>query len=178
MNTKLLARAGILAAFICVLAPWSIPVGPVPVTLATFAVCLTAAVAGKRIGTLAVAIYLLIGCMGMPVFSGFSGGVQKLAGVTGGYLAGYLPMAFIIGAAADRFGERKRVYPLAMAAGTLVMYTLGTLWFMAVSGNGVSSSIAICVLPFIPGDAAKIALASMTAQPLRRALKNEHKNKV
>lgn len=176
MNTKLLTRAGILAAFICVCAPWSIPIGPVPVTLATFAVYLTAAVAGKRTGALAVVIYLLVGCIGMPVFSNFSGGFQKLAGVTGGYLAGYLPMALIVGAAADRFSERKWIYPLSMAAGTLVMYTLGTLWFMAASGNGASASIAICVLPFIPGDAAKIALASMTALPLRRALKDALQN--
>ena len=78
------------AALLCVLAPLAIPAGPVPFTLATLAVYLCAAVTGMRRGTLSVLLYILIGAVGVPVFSGFAGGVQKLIGLTGGYLAGYV----------------------------------------------------------------------------------------
>ena len=97
MKTKDLTQIALLSALICILAPWSVPVGPVPVTLATFAIYTVSAAAGKRKGVVAVLVYLLIGAIGLPVFSNFTGGAQKVLGVTGGYMVGYVPMAFITG---------------------------------------------------------------------------------
>ena len=163
----------VMAALLCVAGPLSIQAGPVPLSLATFAVYLAGAVLGAKRGTLAVAVYLLIGVIGIPVFSGFSGGFQKLAGVTGGYLAGYLPCAYLSGLGAGRAPggkNRKWRMPVMMAAGTLVLYAVGTLWFMRQSGSALGAALALCVLPFLPGDAVKIAAACLLAGPVRKAV--------
>ena len=101
MKVKDMTLTAVMAALVCIAGPLTVPAGPIPLSLATFAVYLAGAVLGKKRGTLSVALYLLIGIIGVPVFSGFSGGFQKLAGVTGGYLAGYLPCAFLSGLGGD-----------------------------------------------------------------------------
>ena len=102
-------------AVIAVCSIISIPVGEVPITLQTFAVCISAALLGWKRGTLSVLIYILLGAVGVPVFGGMTGGLGVLAGPTGGYIIGFLPAAVIIGLAAERY-ERKAlvercVYP-------------------------------------------------------------------
>ena len=170
MKTKDLTQIALLSALICILAPWSVPVGPVPVTLATFAIYTVSAAAGKRKGVVAVLVYLLIGAIGLPVFSNFTGGAQKVLGVTGGYMVGYVPMAFITGWMAERFAGKRWSAPAGMLLGTAVLYAFGTAWFMVVSGNGLAASLAMCVVPFLPGDIIKIVAASLGAAPLRLAL--------
>ena len=173
MKVRDMTLTGVMAALICIAGPLTIPAGPVPLSLATFAIYLAAAVLGKKRGTLAVALYLLIGIIGIPVFSGFSGGFQKLAGVTGGYLAGYLPCGFLSGLGsemAERKG-RKWILPVMMAAGTAVLYGIGTAWFMLQNGNALGSALTLCVVPFLPGDAVKIAAAALLAEPVRKAVR-------
>ena len=171
MKTRDMTLTAVMAALICVAGPLTVAIGPIPLSLASFAVYLAGAVLGRRRGTLAVLLYLLIGSAGLPVFSGFSGGFQKLAGVTGGYLIGYLPCAFIAGLGAC---EQKPVWclPMCMAAGTAALYILGTAWFMAQTGNGLAAALGLCVLPFLPGDAIKIAAATLISKPIRNAIKN------
>ena len=173
-RTKKLTTIAVLAALICVAGPLSVPVGPIPISLATFAVYLAGAVLGWKRGTAAVAIYLLIGLVGVPVFSGFSGGLQKLAGVTGGYLVGYLPCALITGLGAGDLRrpapERRWQLPLCMVLGTAALYAIGTAWFMLQTKNGLAASMGMCVLPFLPGDAVKIVAATLISAPVRRAL--------
>ena len=173
-NTRDMTVTAVMAALICVAGPLTIPFGPIPLSLATFAVYLAAAVLGSRRGLIAVGVYLLLGLVGVPVFSGFSGGVQKLAGVTGGYLVGYLPCAFLSGLGADltpadtqRPGWR---LPLCMVAGTIALYAIGTAWFILQTGSALASALGLCVLPFLPGDAVKIVAASLLSVPVRRAL--------
>ena len=101
MKVKDMTLTAVMAALICIAGPLVIPAGPIPLSLATLAVYLAGAALGKKWGTIAAGLYLLIGIAGVPVFSGFSGGFQKLAGVTGGYLAGYLPCAFLSGLGAE-----------------------------------------------------------------------------
>ena len=165
---------GVMAALICIAGPMSIPFGPIPLSLATFAVYLAGAVLGAKRGALAVLVYLLIGLVGVPVFSGFSAGVQKLAGVTGGYLVGYLPCAFITGLGLRAAGDdRKRsmwMLPVFMVVGTVVLYAVGTAWFMIQTKNTLAASLGMCVLPFLPGDAIKIVAATLIACPVRKAL--------
>ena len=84
-----------------------------------------------------------------------------------GYLVGYLPCAAMIGFASDRWGDRKWTIPLAMAAGTAACYALGTAWYMGFSGVNLGGAMAACVVPFLPGDALKIAAASAVAAALR-----------
>ena len=170
MKTKDLTLIAVMAALICIAGPLSIAVGPIPLSLASFAVYMAGAVLGAKKGTAAVGLYLLIGIVGIPVFSGFSGGFQKLAGVTGGYLLGYLPCAFLTGLGAEKAAGKKWFLPVMMAAGTLVLYVIGTVWFMAQTGNALGGALSTCVLPFLPGDAAKIIAASLLAVPVRKAL--------
>ena len=167
MKTKDMVLTGVFAAVICVFAPFTIPIGAVPISLATFAVYLAAAVLGTKKGTLAVLIYILIGMAGVPVFSGFAGGIGKILGVTGGYIIGYIPCAFAIGVFTERFGGKNYIYPLALVIGTLILYSFGTAWCMVQSGNGLMQSLTVCVFPFLVGYAIKIAAASIVAIKLK-----------
>ena len=157
---------GLFAAFLCLTAPWTIPVGAVPITLATFAIYLASASLGWKRGSAAVAIYLMLGFVGLPVFTYFTGGIQKLVGPTGGYLVGYIPMALVIGLCTDKF-RRAWAFPVGMVLGTAVLYTFGTAWYCLMSGSGLIPAIMSCVLPFLLGDSVKIACASVMAAKLR-----------
>lgn len=172
MKTKELALTGVMAALICVIAPIVVPLpaSPVPLSLATFMVYMAGAVLGAKMGTLAVAVYLLIGAIGLPVFSGFAGGLQKLVGVTGGYLIGYLPCAFLTGLGVKGKAEKKWLLPAFAVAGTVVLYILGTAWFMIQTKNTLAASLGMCVVPFLPGDAIKIVAVSLLAWPIRKAI--------
>ena len=173
LKTREMTLVAVMAAVICVAGPLTVPLGPIPLTLANFAVYLTAAVLGAKLGPLAVAVYLLLGMVGAPVFSGFSGGVQKLLGPTGGYLIGDLPCALITGLGVrpgETAPEKKWRLPVFMVLGAAVLYTLGTAWFMIQSGNGLAASLGMCVIPFLPADVIKIAAACLLAWPIRRAV--------
>lgn len=173
MKNKSLFRmilSALFAALTAVAAQISIPVGPVPISLATLGVYLAGAVLGAGGGAGSQAAYLLLGAAGVPVFAGFRGGVASLAGPTGGYLAGYVVCAWIVGAVCGRFGRRALPIALSVAAGTAALYSLGTAWFMYSTGRGLQESLALCVLPFLPGDAAKAAVTVLAAPRLSAAL--------
>ena len=174
MKTNDLTLTAAMAALICVAGPLTVAIGPVPLSLASFAVYLAGAILGWKRGSLAVAVYLLIGLAGVPVFSGFSGGVQKLFGVTGGYLIGYVACALITGlfSGESRVKKPRPAWMMAagMVLGTAVLYAVGTAWFMAQTGNALAAALGMCVLPFLAGDAVKIAAASVIAVPVRRTL--------
>ncbi len=174
LNTRDMTLTAVMAALICVAGPLSVFIGPIPLSLASFAVYMAGAVLGAKRGCMAVGLYLLIGLAGAPVFSGFTGGLQKLGGVTGGYLAGYLPCAWLTGMGlppADARGERSWRLPAFMALGTAVLYLIGTAWFMLQTGNHLISALGLCVAPFLPGDAVKIAAATLLSGPVRRAIR-------
>lgn len=172
IKTKDLTLTAVMAAIICIAGPLTVAVGPIPLSLATFAIYLAGAVLGSKRGTAAVALYLLIGMIGVPVFSGFTGGFQKLAGVTGGYLIGYLPCAFLSGLGGEREGTgQKWMLPALMTAGTAILYVIGTAWFMAQTGNALGAALSLCVLPFLPGDAAKITAVTLLSAPIRKAIR-------
>lgn len=177
MKQKLLVKdlvfIALNAAVICVLAPISLTVNLVPFTLATLAIYLCTAVSGARRGTLSVLVYILIGAVGVPVFSGFSGGIHKLVGLTGGYIVGYIFCALAEGLLIDRFPKKLWVYPAAMALGTVLLYAFGTVWFMVVGGRGLIPALTACVIPFLPFDALKIAVATGVAYPVRDRLRKK-----
>ena len=162
-----------IALFIALIAlcSWiTIPL-TVPITLQTFAVFVTVGLLGWRRGFLAVLLYLLLGAIGIPVFSGFSGGAGVLLGATGGYLIGFLFTALLTGLLIDRFGRRVFVMAVAMLAGLLVCYAFGTVWFMVVYAStsgavGLGMALSWCVVPFLIPDAVKIALAILTVNRL------------
>lgn len=151
-------------AVIMAVCSWiSIP-AMVPFTLQTFGVFLAVGTLGGKRGSLAVLIYLLLGAVGLPVFSGFAGGLGYMMGSTGGYIIGFLLSALTMWAMERLLGKRKGVLALSMGLGLLVCYIFGTLWFMLVytknSGPiGLWTALVWCVFPFMIPDVIKIALA-------------------
>ena len=166
-----MCRMALMTAILCISAPLTVPVGPVPVSLATLAVYLAGALLGAGRGAAVVGMYILIGVAGMPVFSGFRGGLHQLVGVTGGYFPGYVLCAGIVGFCVERWGGKKWIYPASMLVGTVLCYAAGTAGFMLQTRLGLAESLTSCVLPFLPGDAIKIALASAAAVALRKRLR-------
>lgn len=155
-----IAVVGLAAAMICVISPISIPIGDVPLSLATFVILITAGLLGPYKGTAAVSVYLLIGSMGLPVFSGFSGGLGRLIGPTGGYLIGYLPLAFITGLGKGKF------FPMIL--GTAVLYAAGTVWYTIFADVSFIAAAAVCVVPFLPLDSVKIAAAAIAVNRMKK----------
>lgn len=170
-DTRGLIFCALFTALIAIFSQLQLPIGPVPVSLATLGVMLCGLLLGWRFGALAVGAYILLGAVGVPVFAGFQGGVGRLVGPTGGYIVGYLFYAMLSGLNLPRLQERFFGRCILLLLGTAVCYGLGTLWFMHMSGRTLSESLSLCVIPFLPGDAAKIALASFLTPRLRKALK-------
>ena len=140
----------------------------IPFTLQTFAVCLVTALLGLKLGLWSVAGYILLGALGVPVFSGFRGGPGALLGTTGGYIVGFLFTALVVGLAVARHGRRLWVMILAMAAGILLCYAFGTAWFMVVYARGtgpisLGTALSWCVIPYLISDGVKVVLAALLA---------------
>lgn len=167
MKIRNLTISAVFTALICIIAPFTIPIGPIPISLATFMVYLCAGVLGAKRGTLAVIVYIALGAVGLPVFSGLEGGLQKIAGVTGGYIIGYIPCAFVIGLMTDKI-KGKWVYPISMVIGTALCYAVGLIWFMYQTKMNLWSAILVCVLPFLVGDCIKIVCASILAVKIKK----------
>ena len=174
MRTQELARAALFAALIAICSWISIPTA-VPFTLQTFAVFLALGVLGGRLGTLSVAVYLLLGAVGLPVFAGFQGGLGALLGTTGGYLAGFLLTALTVWGAERRLGKSAPVFLVSCLLGLALCYLFGSVWFAAVyaasSGPvGLVTVLGWCVFPFVLPDLAKLALAVVLSRRLAAAL--------
>lgn len=156
----------LFAAITCVLAPISIPIGPVPISITMLILFISVYVLGWKRGTITYLVYLLIGMVGLPVFSGWEGGLGKLAGPTGGYLIGFIPMIIVCGLAIEKGYTMSRGAGIAlsvagMVAGTAIAYAFGTIWFCFSTGTGVMAALTMCVFPFLIGDAAKIIIAAI-----------------
>ena len=151
-KTYALAMTALMAAVTCVLAPMAIPIGPVPISLTNLAIYLSLYLLGWKWGTASYVVYMLIGMVGVPVFSGFTGGLGKLAGLV-----------------IDRSRSRA-VQFVGMAAATAVCYAFGTAWFCLSMDSTVSAALGLCVLPFIPGDVVKMLLAMTFGPMLRKRL--------
>lgn len=144
----------------------------IPFTLQTFALFLISAVSGWRKSLTTVCIYLLLGAIGLPVFSGFQGGVSTLFHATGGFLWGFLGSAWITSLGIALLGSRRTVMILSMIAGLLFCYLIGTMWyiqFYTASHGSISlwTAMGYCCLPFLIPDLIKIFLATSVALRLK-----------
>ena len=169
---KSICLVGVFTALMCVLSPLSIPLDPVSITLATLVIYIIGATFDYKIAVLLVVLYLLLGMAGLPVFSKFQGGIQVLFGPTGGYLFGYIPCVFLISLLISKFPNKKWLYPIAMIIGTIVLYAFGTLWFVLYLKYDIYKALLVCVVPFLPGDTFKIAVACLIGIRLSPLAKN------
>ena len=163
--------AALCAAFISVCSWISIPF-TVPFTLQTFAIFGVLMLFGAKVGLLATVVYILLGLVGLPVFSGFKAGAGVLFGATGGYIIGFLFIGIIFAVSQKIFGEKTVAQILSLFAGLAVCYAFGTVWFWAVyaSGSGqttFAAALTVCVLPFVIPDIVKLLLAALIAKKLK-----------
>lgn len=165
-----LTTCALFAAIICIAAPNSIPIGLVPVTLTNLVIYVAVYVLGTKGSTISYVIYLLLGIIGLPVFSGYEGGVGKLAGPTGGYLIGFILMAIISGLFMELSKANMFITGLGMVLGTAVAYLFGTVWFIAQLHYTWMEALAVCVFPFIIFDLAKIVIATILGKTIRTTL--------
>ena len=170
LTTYQMAVTALMAAVMCVLGPVSVPIGPVPISLTNLVICLTVWLLGSKLATLSVAVYLAIGLVGLPVFSGYGAGLAKLAGPTGGYLIGFLPMAFIGGLFLEKSKAQPVVTAVGLVVGIAVSYVLGTAWFIYQMQCTLATALAGCVYPFIAFDLAKVVIASVVGSLVRKRL--------
>lgn len=161
--------AAVFSAVIAVCSQIAIPLAPVPVNLGVFAVFLAAGLLGPGYGALSVIVYILLGIIGIPVFAGFRGGPGAIMGPTGGYITGYIFTALVSGRLLEREGDGAGTVrtALSLLCGLAVCYLAGTVWFYIVSGWDIGRILISCVVIFLPGDAAKIILASLLIKKVR-----------
>lgn len=171
---KEMASVSLMTAVECIFAPFTVPIGAIPLSLSTFAVYLSAVLIGKK-SFFSVIVYILIGAVGMPVFSGGVGGVDRLFGPTGGFIFGYIPCAVIAGFFAEKFKESRAIRFCGLLLGTALMYVLGSAQLCFVMGaDGAKTALsllAVNVFPFIPIDIAKMILALTLGDTLNKRLK-------
>ena len=168
----------LIALFVALMAicAWITIPAAVPFTMQTFGVFLALLLLGGKRGAICMAVYLLLGAVGVPVFSGFRGGVSALVGSTGGYLVGFIVSALLMWALTG-FARRNRwTLAVALAVSLLACYAFGTVWFVVVSvraGKAMTfgTALSFCVLPYILPDAAKIWLAYFLSTRLKRFVK-------
>lgn len=173
VSTYTLALIGVMAAITCIVGPLSIniPISPVPISLTNLAIYISVFVLGWKKGTVSYLIYLLVGLVGLPVFSGFSSGFTKLAGPTGGYLIGFILMAVVCGWFVEKFSGKIYMYIIGMALGTGIAYLFGTVWLAKLMNLTFMEGLASGVIPFLPGDIVKVIISVLAGPILQKQLK-------
>ena len=170
-SSKVVSAISLIAistALMCALSPLSIPLQPVAITLATLALYAIGALLPFKLAAFPILLYLILGFLGLPVFSNFQGGAQVILGPTGGFLMGYLPCILVESLLISLFPSKKWMYPLSMVLGTILLYTFGTLWIVFYGGYEITKALTVCVLPFLLFDALKIVIASVVGIRLRK----------
>lgn len=170
-NTTTITQIALFSALLCIISPFALvfPFSPVPISLATLMLYISVYILGTRNAVISCGIYLLIGLVGIPVFSGFTGGIGKVLGPTGGYLIGYLFLVFISGWFVEKWSGRV-MQGIGMALGTAVCYFFGSMWLASQAGMEFVAAIAVGVIPFIPGDVVKLFVGVISGNAIRRRL--------
>ncbi len=171
LGIKDICVTSLMVAVMCILAPLSVTIGPIPLTLAIATMYLSAYVLGAYKGTIAVFVYILLGLVGLPVFSGYQGGFAKLFSYTGGYIFGYIFLVLVSGLFIDKFSSKKFYFHVfGMLLGLFLCYFFGTCWFCVLTKASFTYALSVCVIPFIGFDIIKLIIAIIVGVPLRRAL--------
>jgi len=168
---------------VCAIISLPLPITPVPISLATLGVMIAGSVLGSVDGMFSVAVYILLGVAGLPVFGGMKSGPNVISGPTGGFIIGYLVMAFICGLIPKLFKKNNgmlfkdiAIQAISMAASNIVLYLFGSFWFKVYAKTSLFGTFAACVLPFLIGDAVKIASSAVIVVKLERIFKQKRAN--
>lgn len=172
ITTKNMVITSLMAAIMCIIGPFSIPlpVTLVPISLTNFVIYLAAFVLSYKYCALSYIIYLLLGIIGLPVFSNFGSGIGKVAGPTGGYLVGFILTAIICAFMNEKFSKKIYMSIVGMIIGLAIAYLFGTIWFSIEQNMSFVQSLSLCVVPFLIGDAVKIIVAVIVGPTLRKSI--------
>lgn len=165
-----MTATAVFTALLCILAPMSVPIGPVPISLTNLVIYLSLYILGMKKGTISYLLYMLIGIIGLPVFSGFTGGPAKLLGPTGGYLVGFIFITLMGGFVIERLKEKYILHFAAFVVSTAVCYAFGTVWFVYLMKCTFAYALTVCVFPFIIVDLCKMILAIIFGNIIRKRL--------
>ncbi len=181
MKTKLISVQDmtLIAMFTALIAicSWiSVPLGPVPFTLQTFGIFVTAGILGTRRGIISVLVYICIGVIGIPVFAGFSSGPGVIAGPTGGFILGFFFIAVVVGTmthcvSVEKQGMKIVVLVIGMILGDVLCFALGTVWFVWNMKSNVATALGLCVVPYIVPDLIKIGVAAVVVNRIKKYTK-------
>ncbi len=169
MKAKAITRIALMTALMCVFAPLSVPIGPVPISLTGLTVYLCSIILGGKYATISYCIYYLLGIVGLPVFSNYTGGIAKALSPTGGFLFGYIIVALVCGITADKT-SKKPIQFLAMLCSTVVLYILGSAWYCIVTKSDLGNAFTVCVAPFIAVDIIKMIIALYLGNEVKKRI--------
>ena len=172
LTTAQMTVAALMTAVMCILGPMALPlpVSPVPISLTNLVLYFMIYILGTKLSLISLGIYLLLGAVGLPVFSGFAGGLGTLAGPTGGYRLVCVFLTIISGFAVARCPGRPVICGAGMILGSAVCYLFGTVWLAGQMSLSFPAALGIGVIPYLPGDAVKIILAVVLGPGIRRAV--------
>ena len=161
-NVRRMVLCAMFTALVAVCSQIAVPMPwGVPINLALFAVYMAGTMLGPVWGTASQVVFIALAAIGVPVLANFQGGPSAIFGKTGGYAIGYLLAALIAGAFAAKLPRKFGWLALGCVVGCAACYVLGTIWFMVLTGFDLPTSLTYCVIPYLPGDVIKIALASL-----------------
>lgn len=170
---RLVVLASLMAALTAVGAYIHVPIGPVPIVLSSLFVLLAGLLLGSRWGLASMGLYLLVGAIGIPVFSGGRGGFAHFFGPTGGYLFGYVLASWVVGFISERSHGFIIMDIFAVVVGSLVIYGLGVPWLKMVTQMSWPRALMVGAIPFLIGDAVKASVAIILARAVRPILKRQ-----
>ena len=171
-----LTKIALMAAVTAIMAQLAIPMpAGVPMTLQTLAVILSGVTLGPKLGSISMLIYLLLGAVGVPVFSGLRGGLSMLVGPTGGFILSFPIMALIIGLGSnlnskEKYGDFK--FWTLIVLGSIINFLIGTIVFCYATGSSFSAGLTACVVPFIPTTIIKTLIGGILGLRIKKAIKN------
>ena len=170
-NVRRMVLCAMFTALVAVCSQIAVPMPwGVPINLALFAVYMAGTMLGPVWGTASQVVFIALAAIGVPVLANFQGGPSAIFGKTGGYAIGYLLAALIAGAFAAKLPRKFGWLALGCVVGCAACYVLGTIWFMVLTGLDLPTSLTYCVIPYLPGDVIKIALASLLTIQLNKRM--------
>ncbi len=174
-HTRDIVLCALFSAILCAVSPFTLPIGPVPLSLCNFAVMVAGCILGALRGSVSVAVFVALGALGLPVFGGGAGGFGHILAPTGGFILSYVPMAALSGFLSSLGRGRKYGFWITLAGCFLSVhlgYIIGAAWFALAAGVPISVELlVVCVLPFVPFDAAKCVLAAMLSRLISTRLR-------
>ena len=172
-NLKNTVICSVLAAILCIMAPISINIGPIPFTLATYFIMLYSIIFNNYISTISIILYILIGSFGLPVFSGYQGGLSKLLSYSGGFIFSY-PLMNIFIILLYRKSNKIIYHYLILFTSHILLYFIGTIYYCYLSTTSFIYGLSVCVLPFIITDNIKIILVILSNNKIYKILKKSN----